>query len=154
MDRYANMPGSAFEQSLSYISGKLDSIDRRTRYAGAVRATHPANVSVPYNTTTTIASLALNPGRWVVFAGAYLELVVSGSNTRTTLSLSGVQGQPAREQEFRDVLFDPGVNMSVVGTEILTSQTTVLLRALWDLDSPTGFDSCTAEGIYLIAMPA
>lgn len=153
-DRYATIPGSAVEQSLSYIARSLDRIDRRTRWTGAVRATHPSPVSLARPGPVTIASLTLDPGRWLIIGGSYLILNVSNAVSKTTMTLTNVQHQPAVEQEFRDLLFDPGMEMSVIGTGILTAQTTVSMQVAWILDTPTGFDNGSSSDTYLLAVPA
>lgn len=154
--RSLNMPGSAAENALSYIAGKLDRIDRRTRWTGAVQSTHPAGVAITQGgATTTIASITLDPGRWLVIAGSYLLLnLAGGSLSTTTMSLLNIQGQPAIEQLFMDTLFNPGVELSVIGTQVLTAQTTIQLNVVWVLDTPTGFETGASSDTYMIAIPA
>jgi hypothetical protein len=155
MYRFAFQPARALSQTLSTFMSQLRSLDKRTRWTSATTATFPASVSLTEAVSAQVATLTVDPGRWLILGGANLDHIDPVANNYfVQLTLSGLSAGLSASR--RDVGSSPDTtttSLQVVQSALLSAQTTLTLSAYWDVLAGSGTE-CTANDIYLIATPA
>jgi hypothetical protein len=145
------LPESAARQTLAFISGDLDSLERRLRWPGSVRFAQEASVALTESVPETLVTLTLDPGSWWVLGGTQASLDSAGSLYSVTLDLFGVTSAGIEVGGDSEPIVGDLDSMTVVGYSRLTTTTVIELELLWVTATPS---SGTANDCYLIAIPA
>jgi hypothetical protein len=151
-----NPPTMAFQDGLSSLRARIRALNKRIKWPGAVQSSFPDDVNVSEDVDTLLASITLDPGRWLVAGGtSFTNPDAQGPGYRAYCSIVGGPfdatvggiGPTTRSANTTD-------GLTVFSTGVISSETVVELRGTWGVFGASIYPTCVATRIFLIATPA
>lgn len=139
--RYVDQPARALQQALSSFSRRLSALEARTRWTGVARYAENL-VVVPYgaDTWTTVVSVDLDPGSWLIHGHANIQGTTSSLHwiriPQSDVFDSGTAASPFGGFGF--------AALDITGLVHLSATTTVTLEAKSSAAGSTNSSHLTA----------
>lgn len=144
-DRDLLLQRTALSSTLRGLKRQASLMQKRSRWPSATQFVEAGVVAVPASVITTIATIALDPGNWMIQASAVPES--SFYNITLTLELEGANGIPAVSNVIYGG-FGPGtVAMNAIGFASIVSAGDVVNLRL------TSTQVASSTQAFIIAVP-
>jgi hypothetical protein len=154
MYRGVIVPARGLQAVLDGLTKRVMALERRIRWPGATQIAQSSGVPIASSLLpdyTPLVTITLDPGRWVVLAGANIEQD-STANYAITVNITGTDLSAQADYTGVYLLGGTTVPMTTFSVLSLAVETTIAFEARYTAFS--GDPSvATANDVYLIATP-